>query len=111
MTSILKKNSNIFFQCLEELKDERAIAFFRLASYTGARKGEILGLTWNDVDFEAKTIHFNKTLVELADGTLHLNPTKTESSNRRTKIDDDTVAIKKKWTRSVIKKIYLEVSG
>lgn len=37
-----KEELQQFFNCLEELKDERAIAFFRLASYTGARKGEIL---------------------------------------------------------------------
>ncbi|MCB5951265.1 site-specific integrase [Enterococcus sp. BWT-B8] len=99
-----KEELQQFFNCLEELKDERAIAFFRLASYTGARKGEILGLTWKDIDFEAKTISFNKTLIELSDGSLHLNPTKTDKSNRVITIDDDTMVILKKWKRSVIKK-------
>lgn len=99
-----KKELQQFFNCLEELKDERAITFFRLASYTGARKGEILGLTWKDIDFEAKTISFNKTLIELSDGSLHLNPTKTDKSNRVITIDDDTIVILKKWKRSVIKK-------
>ncbi|WP_086348433.1 tyrosine-type recombinase/integrase [Candidatus Enterococcus clewellii] len=99
-----KEELQQFFNCLEELKDERAIAFFRLASYTGARKGEILGLTWKDIDFEAKTISFNKTLIELSDGSLHLNPTKTDKSNRVITIDDGTIVILKKWKRSVIKK-------
>ncbi|MBL1229338.1 site-specific integrase [Enterococcus sp. BWB1-3] len=99
-----KKELQQFFNYLEELRDERAIAFFRLASYTGARKGEILGLTWKDIDFEAKTISFNKTLIELSDGSLHLNPTKTDKSNRVITIDDGTIVILKKWKRSVIKK-------
>ena len=41
-----KEELRQFFDCLQELKDDRALTFFRLAAYTGARKGEILGLTW-----------------------------------------------------------------
>jgi len=93
-----------FFHCLQELKDDRAFAFFRLAAYTGARKGEILGLTWKDIDFDKKTVQFNKTLVELADGTLCINPTKTDRSKRTVTIDDETLNILKKWKRAVIKK-------
>lgn len=37
-------------------------AFFYFCFYTGARKGEIIALTWNDIDLEKKTIHINKTL-------------------------------------------------
>lgn len=32
-----------------------------IAIYTGARFGEIAGLTWDDIDFDAKTITINKT--------------------------------------------------
>lgn len=32
-----------------------------IAAHTGARYAEILGLTWNDIDFEAKTVTISKT--------------------------------------------------
>jgi len=35
--------------------------FFLLAVHTGARKGELLGLLWADVDFNRKAIRFRKT--------------------------------------------------
>ncbi|HFX3752434.1 site-specific integrase [Enterococcus mundtii] len=99
-----KEELRQFFDCLQELEDDRALAFFRLAAYTGARKGEILGLTWKDIDFDKKTVQFNKTLVELSDGSLCINPTKTGSSKRTITIDDGTLTILKKWKRTVIKK-------
>lgn len=34
---------------------------------TGMRAGEMLGLTWDDVDFRKKEIHINKTLVYIKD--------------------------------------------
>lgn len=85
----------LFFECLHKLKDERALVFFRIASYTGERKGEILGLTWRDIDFDNQTIRFNKTLVELSDGSLCINPTKTVKSKGVISIDNGTLRILK----------------
>ena len=35
---------------------------------TGARIGELLALTWNDIDYVNKMIHIDKTLVYLPEG-------------------------------------------
>lgn len=48
--------------------------FFRVAAATGARRGEVLALRWDDIDFEARTIRFDTSIVtagaELVEGTL-----------------------------------------
>ncbi|MGN7180238.1 tyrosine-type recombinase/integrase [Cytobacillus kochii] len=33
-----------------------------LPAHTGMRKGEILGLTWEDVDFESRKLKVNRTI-------------------------------------------------
>ncbi|PEQ09935.1 tyrosine-type recombinase/integrase [Bacillus toyonensis] len=52
-------------------------AFFSTLYYSGARKGELLALTWADVDFEGKTIHINKT-----ENNRKITRPKTKASNR-----------------------------
>lgn len=37
--------------------------FIQLMSNCGARPGEIIALTWEDIDFEKRTININKTIV------------------------------------------------
>lgn len=48
---------------------------------TGMRRAELLGLTWEDVDFETCTIYVNKDYVATAH-TCELRETKTDGSTR-----------------------------
>ena len=53
---------------------------------TGMRIGECLGLRWQDLDFENRTISINHNFVhrrvDEESGTLHINTPKTEAGNR-----------------------------
>jgi integrase len=53
---------------------------------TGLRKGELLGLTWNDIDFDNKLMTINKNRNHL--GTF---PPKTKKSNRVISLDNRLV--------------------
>lgn len=61
-----------------------------LLMYTGLRVGELLGLTWDDIDFDNRTISVNKNAVvtKVSDGDevhykmITQNSTKTNSGNR-----------------------------
>lgn len=54
------------------------------AIYTGLRKGEVQGLTWNDIDFVHSTISVNKQWDEKEKS---FKPVKTKSSNRVIKVN------------------------
>ena len=58
---------------------------------TGARCGELVGLTWDDVDMENKEIHIRRTLVykDYGDGLkLHVSTPKTKSGIRTIPMSD-----------------------
>lgn len=46
---------------LDTASDHRLFAFFHLAAYTGARRGELLNLRWADVDLDKPQIHITGT--------------------------------------------------
>lgn len=46
---------------LEAVPDQKYRVLFLTAIMTGARKGELLGLKWSDVDFDKKQIHIRRT--------------------------------------------------
>lgn len=54
----------------------------RLAALTGMRIGEILGLTWNDIDFERHEIHICHTLAYYPERGFYLDEPKTRTSRR-----------------------------
>jgi len=60
--------------------------FLGISFYTGMRSGELLALTWNDVDFKTETISISQTI---ADG--HINSAKTASSIRDIEMIDFAV--------------------
>ena len=41
---------------LEEARGDRLFAFYHLAAYTGARRGELLNRPWRDVDLAAHEV-------------------------------------------------------
>lgn len=69
---------------------------FHLLIYTGGRKGELLALTWDDIDFEVGSIRFAKTLFH-SDGDYLFQTPKTRDSRRSISLDSLTLSLMKKW--------------
>jgi integrase len=71
--------------------------FLRLAAATGARRGELCGLWWNDVDLAAGTLVVAHNLIELDGGGWLRKDTKTHQS-RRIALDTATIAaLERHW--------------
>jgi integrase len=52
--------------------------FIRLAALLGARRGELCGLQWDDIDVVAGTVIIRRGVVEIA-STIHVKDTKTHA--------------------------------
>ena len=72
-------------------------ALILLALDTGCRRGEITGLTWEDIDFKNCTINVNKTTQYIAEKGIFEKSTKTETSNRIIYVSKTTIEILKKY--------------
>ncbi|MFX4294513.1 tyrosine-type recombinase/integrase [Streptomyces bohaiensis] len=70
-------------QFLTSACGHRLRALFELALHTGLRKGELLGLRWEDLDLDAGTAAIRRTLQRTSTGGLTTLPTKTRASERR----------------------------
>ncbi len=73
-------------------------SLFHLLIFTGARKGELLALSWDDIDFVAGSIRLNKTLFH-TDKKFIIQTSKTNESNRLISLDINTLSLLKKWRR------------
>lgn len=69
-------------QFLEGTKRHRFHTAYQLLFQTGCRRSEILGLTWDCVDFERNQIHIRKVLVNINGEALLKNYPKTKTSVR-----------------------------
>jgi integrase len=76
---------------LEYLKGHWLYMPTLLAASTGLRRGEVLGLRWQDVDFKNSTLQVTQA-VELVGGKIAIKPPKTERSARTIKIPSSPAA-------------------
>jgi integrase len=76
------------------VKDDRLFALWRLLSMTGARRGEALGLRWEDLDVEAATITIRRALVPMGAEVLISDP-KTPRGRRTIALDPATLVVLK----------------
>jgi len=77
---------------LEQTKEQKYKMLFTLAAFTGLRQGELLGLKWEDIDWEAKQVHVQRTFTK---GRFFA--TKTKTSNRRVDLGPTLMLELKKW--------------
>ncbi|MBC9731523.1 site-specific integrase [Streptomyces sp. TRM68367] len=68
---------------LDAARADRLHALYELALRTGLRKGELLGLHWEDLDLNAGTATIRHSLQRTRTGGLTQLPTKTRASERR----------------------------
>ncbi|MEU4116519.1 tyrosine-type recombinase/integrase [Kitasatospora sp. NPDC028055] len=76
---------------LASVEGHRLQALFELALRTGLRKGELLGLRWEDLDLDGGTASIRRTLQRTPTGGLTTLPTKTVSSERRIALPTECV--------------------
>lgn len=89
-----------FMQCLEKEPDIRKKTALTLLIYTGARRGELCGLTWPNIREEKQQISVRETLQYTAETGIFEAPTKTESSERDIDVSEPVFALLreyKKW--------------
>jgi integrase len=84
---------------LAKLESHRLFAFFRLISYTGARRGEVLALRWSDIEFNKKTLSISKTRTRLKKALVEQDSTKGGEGRRTVQLDSETVRLMKEHKR------------
>lgn len=80
---------------LSASKSHRLYALFRLAIYTGARKGELLALKWSDLDFEHQSLVISKNRLVVRGENVVQASTKGGEGRRTISLDPETVEIMK----------------
>ena len=76
---------------LATARQHRLFAFFHVAAYTGARRGELLNLRWTDIDLDAKKITITGSTAVI--GGERVNGTTKSGRTRVVSIDDVTAAV------------------
>jgi integrase len=79
---------------LTATKDDRLYPLWRLLALTGMRRGEVLGVKWEDIDLEAGRLSVRRSLIPLGAEVIVSEP-KTARGRRSIALDAETVKVLK----------------
>ena len=83
---------------LASVKDHRLYPLWLTAATTGARRGELLGLQWDDIDLDAGQLAIRRARVAVG---YQVHVTTPKSGRARTiALDPQTVAVLKDWRQA-----------
>ncbi|RDV36120.1 hypothetical protein C7B90_00295 [Lysinibacillus fusiformis] len=94
-----------FLSCVKDNDPTTRYTAILTLAMTGMRKGEMMGITWNDLDFKAKSITINKARTRTG-----LGPPKSDNGYRKVSMNNELYSqlkiykawcIKKKWENSM----------
>lgn len=93
------------------LADHPLGAAFVTALGTGLRRGELLGLHWNDIDLEEKVIHVRRSIVYIRKEGIKEEPPKTKKGRRTIPLPLLAVAYLRKHMEEMKSKGLYRVDG
>lgn len=82
---------------LEHVGDDRLYPLWRLAAWTGMRRGELMGLTWRNVDLKGAVVRVQRARVVVKSGDVRESKTKTPQGRRSIDLDLVTLSALKAW--------------
>lgn len=91
-----KEQASLFLDCI---KNHRWYPIYVLAITTGMRKGEILGLHWENIDLEYGTLSIQHT-VQYMSGQIIQGEPKTSGSRRKITLPEYTLGVLREFQES-----------
>ena len=97
---------------LARTEEHYLYACIHLISYTGMRRGEAMGLLWNDVDLERGRLLIERSLSRTLERGLYVDPPKTHSGRRVIDLDAETIAVlakhqeEQRTTKALMREMY-----
>lgn len=85
---------------LDHVRDDRLYAAYVLAATTGMRRGEVLGLRWQDVDLDQGRVSVSQALVVVSGYDVQFSEPKTAKGRRSIALDETTRDSLKQWRES-----------
>jgi integrase len=71
--------------------DDRLFAMYQVVITCGLRRGEVIGVRWEDIDLDAGLMLIHRSIVQIG-GQIHEGAPKTKRSKRVVPLDTDTIA-------------------
>ncbi len=106
LPKVEKKNVNYFqpdeiYAIREAIETEplKWKTLIHLLLITGARRGELLGLKWDKIDFENKTLYICNNILYSPDVGVYEDTPKTETSKRHIALPTETIALLKQYKK------------